>query len=359
MSAALWLARRELAGRRGRAAIAALVVAAASAFVTATEALARGREDAIARQVDALGAPIRILPRGISAEALARYDLGSSPLPADAEARLRETLGATLRVREARRSVTAKVEGVIVPVVVASSGAARVDAGDAVLGSIAASRIGERQTITVAGEPLRIASVLPATATVDDTVVYVSAGTMERLGGPAAPTELRVFLAPGADARAASAALSAAFADAQVLRTDRGDVADREMDGALARHRAALYLVTGVVAALSLLIAAHLDAAERRAELATLVAVGATRSTLTATLVSRSVLLATTGSAAGIALGFVLASVLGAGPGLALIRATAAATSVLLASIGVAAFASLPPALAAAARSPVIDLQDG
>jgi hypothetical protein len=339
--------------------LAALVVAAAAALVTATEVLARGREGAVAAQVDALGAPVRIVPRGVSAEAIARYELGDSPLPADAEARARATLGGELRAVEARRVAAAEVGGAVMPVVAASAGPARVGPGEVALGSTAAELLRGRASITLRGETLRVAAILPSTATIDDTALHVSAETMDRLGAPGSPNELRIFLSPGANARAASDRLSAAFPDALVLRTDRGAVADGEMDGALARHRVAVYLVAAAVAALCLLIAAHLDAAERRTEVATLVAIGATRPALAGMLAARSALIAAAGAVAGIAIALVLTAALDAGPRTGLLRALGASLSVLVGAIGLAAVAALPSALSAVARDAVPDLQDG
>jgi hypothetical protein len=357
VSASLWLARRELARRRARAALAALVVASAASLVTATEVIARARAHAIAAEVDALGAPIRIVPRGVRSEAIARYDLGRTPLPTDAEVRVRSALSGDLRSLDVRRVRTTEVEGAVTPVVAATAPAARAEPGTAVLGTVAAAARGDRASIEVGSEALRVAAILPATATIDDTAVYVSGETMDRLGAPPSPAELRVYLSPGANPRAASERLSAAFPDAQVLRVDRGEVADGELDGTLARHRLAVDLVTAAVAALCLVLAAHLDAAERRVELATLLAIGAPRSALAGALALRSVLLAAAGAAGGIVAGTALASVLRAGP---VPPGAAARTAALVLSgaAGLGIAGALPTALASALRNPVPDLQD-
>jgi predicted lysophospholipase L1 biosynthesis ABC-type transport system permease subunit len=251
------------------------------------------------------------------------------------------------------------VEDAPAPVVATSAGPARVEEGAVAVGSAAAERLRGRASIAVQGESLRIAAILPATATVDDTALFVSPVTIDRLGAPGSPSELRMFLSPGANIRSASHRLSAALPDAQVIRTDRGDVADGEMDRALARHRVAVYLVAAAVAALCLAIAAHLDASERRTELATLVAVGATRTTLAQMVVARSALIAAAGGAAGAAFAFLLAAALDAFPSTVIARALGAAASVPCGAVFVALFAALPTAIAAAARDPVADLQEG
>jgi hypothetical protein len=320
------------------------------------EALARAREEAVAAHVDALGPPIRILPSGVSPEAIARYDLGGSPLPPDTEARVRSALGSDLRLLEARRVLVADVEGAASPVL--STNVRHVAPGTAALGSVAGARLAGRERVAVGGEILRVAEVLPATATSDDTAVHVSQETIEHFGGGRGPNELRVFLAPGADARGADLTLAAAL-EARVLRTDRGEVADRALDGALARHRGAAYLVTAIVAALCLAIAAHLDAAERRVELATLLAIGATSPTLAGTLVARSVMVAGVGGVLGISAGIAVAGLLEPAASSSLSRAVGAVASILVGATIIGAAAALPVALAGAVRDPIPDLQEG
>ena len=62
-----WLAVRELTVARSRAVIACATVAAAVALGVATESISRARESAIARQIDQIGPPLRIIPEGTTA----------------------------------------------------------------------------------------------------------------------------------------------------------------------------------------------------------------------------------------------------------------------------------------------------
>jgi hypothetical protein len=123
---------------------------------------------------------------------------------------------------------------------------------------------------------------------VEDLAVFLPLAAARALARDEGVNELRIFLRAGVSPRDAGAKLSRAVVDAAVVRSDRGDVADRDTHASLARHRAVAYVVMAGVAALCLLIAAHLDATERRVELATLVAIGASRSTILGGLLVRS-----------------------------------------------------------------------
>jgi ABC-type antimicrobial peptide transport system permease subunit len=113
------------------------------------------------------------------------------------------------------------------------------------------------------------------------------------------------------------------------------------------------------VAALTLMIAAHLDTTERRNELATLVAIGASVRTILGGLLARSAAIAGAGAAVGTLAGAAVATTLG--PGL---QAFALSTWVLVsvvvaAAVCVGVVASAPTAFWSAARDPVRELQEG
>jgi ABC-type antimicrobial peptide transport system permease subunit len=113
------------------------------------------------------------------------------------------------------------------------------------------------------------------------------------------------------------------------------------------------------VAALTLLIAAHLDATERRAELATLVAVGASRWTILGALLVRSAAVAGVGAAVGALAGSLIAaaqepSIRDVGPSTWALAAFVAGAGALVGMI-----AAVPTAFACDARDPVRELQEG
>lgn len=360
---ALWLAARELAARRGRVALAAAVMAAIAATVTATELVARAREDAVAARIDAMGPALRVVPRGTSAGELARYELGDGALPAGGEPAVRAALGGDLRSVERRLVVHRDLPGAgrvpvvgIAPEVLPAF--ARV-AGSAALGSELARRLGNPSRIAVGGREWAVGGVMPSTGGVEDMAVVMPLETVQALAGVPGVNELRLFLRAGASPRDVEPRLARAAVGATVIRTDRGDVADREAQQTLSRHRGVAYAVMAIVAALCLFIAAHLDAAERRVELATLVAIGASRWTLLGALVARSAIVAAAGSSLGALAGAALAAFQDAGVARGLSTSWALAVATVAAAAAIGVLAAAPTALATIARDPVGELQEG
>lgn len=356
---ALWLTVRELGARRRRVALAALVVAAMATAATATELVARAREAAVAAQIDAMGPALTVAPPGVGSGRLARLELGEEVLPADVEDAVRAALGRDLRAVERRLVVHREVAGVRGPVVGVEAGALPGAAGAAMVGSELARRLGDVSSVDVEGRRLRVAGALPSTGSRDDVAVVAPLAEVRAIAGLAGFNELRLFLRAGVSPRDAEARLARTIPGAAVIRSDRGEVADGETHASLARHRGVAYAVMAAVAGLCLLVAAHLDATERRVELATLVAIGASRWTVLGALLSRSALVALAGAVAGLAGGAALAAVQDVDASAVVAGALGVALATVAAALALGVLAAAPTALLAAARDPVRDLQEG
>jgi putative ABC transport system permease protein len=140
-----------------------------------------------------------------------------------------------------------------------------------------------------------------------------------------------------------------------ILASDRGEVAERGLQGSIAAHRRAVQVVTALVALLAMLVSTHLDVSERRRELALLAAMGFSRQGLAALVVQRAALSAVAGGLAGVAAAVALAAsrpefLFAAVPGVAAIAVAV--------SVAAAVAAAAPVALAAAGRDPVEELQE-
>jgi hypothetical protein len=350
---AAFLAARDLRRRWGRAALAAAVVAGAVALSVGLELLGRARERAVETQLDAAGPALRVVPAGVSAIDAAGLRLGAGSLPEGTAARVRAALGGAARAVEGRAVLRDPATGVAVVAVEAVRDLAGLSPGRVLVGAGLAergARVGE--TLSILGRTFGIAGASPSNADATDHAVRVLASD----AGSPAPNELRVFLAPGVRPQDAERTLRAALPLATVLRTDRGEVADGGLQAAIAAHRRAVQLVTALVAALALLVATHLDVAERRRELALLAAVGVPRAQLAGVVVLRAAGSAVAGALAGLAVALGVAASqpefhAGALAGLAL-------PAVLLA-VSTAALAAAPVALLASRSDPVAELQEG
>lgn len=360
-SPALWLVRRELAARGRRVALAGAVVAALAGAVMVTELVARAREAAVAAQVDAVGPALTLVPAGMTASGLARYQI-DGVLPPGTEDAARRVLGPQLRAVERRLVFHREIAGARRPVVgvdpIVGSEPVAV-AGSASVGAELGRSVPVGSRIRVGAQEFDVLRVLPSTASAEDLSVFLPIEDVRGLEGATAVNELRVFLAAGVSVRDAEARLARAIPGATVVRSDRGEVAERGIPEALARHRHVAYAVMGVVAALTLLIAAHLDATERRAELATLAALGASRGTILGGLLARSAVVAVAGAVLGTVAGAVIATMVA--PAVPSTGATTwtFAAAIVGAAACIAVVAAAPTAFVSAARDPVRELQEG
>jgi putative ABC transport system permease protein len=352
-----------VAVRRRAIVLAAAVVAALTAAVTATELVARAREEAVAAQIDAIGPALSVVPTGTTASALARLAFSDATLPALTADTVVAALGSDVRAIEPRLVLTKRVTGLPTPVIGMdwTSVPARTAAGSrdvAALGSEFERRTGKLQKIDIEGRPFEVAAVMPSTGSAEDLAILLPLESAQALLGTRAVNELRVYLRAGVDPREAESRLTAALHDARAIRTDRGGVADHDTHASLVKHRAVAYAVMGIVAALCLVIAAHLDASERRIELATLAAIGASRATLLGLLLSRSALVAVAGATVGIVAGGALAAAQDPGVAGAMGRSGFFALACVAAALGIGLASAAPTALVWALRDPVPELQE-
>jgi hypothetical protein len=354
VSAALWLAIGDLRVRWQRALLAVGVVAAISAAAVAMELVTRAREQALATRIDAIGPPINVVPRGVTAGALSRLDLGPGTLDDRVPDDVHAALGSDLSRIEPRLVVRRDVGGVSAAIV----GIVRPDLDGAELGAALASRIGAPRALTMAGVEVPVTAVRPSSGDAADIAVFLPIELARRVAGVQGFNELGVYLRAGVAPRDAEVRLREAGLPVAVIRSDRGAVADAEAQSVLARHRRAAQVALAAVAAVCLLLASHLDATERRLEIATLVAIGASRRIVLGAIVSRSALIA----AAGAAVGTLAAAVLAALQDPSVARTLASEGRVAAIAIGAAVAlgigAAAPTSLACALRDPVPELQD-
>jgi hypothetical protein len=353
---AAWLVARELRVHWRRVAVAGAAVTALAAASTATELVTRGREEAVAAQIDQIGVALTVIPSGLGSSALARLDLSDRLLPPGLGARVAEALGPDLRATDVRLVLVREVSGVPTPVIGLAPGSIR---SGALLGAELARRLGSPPAVSVEGRQFRVEGVQPSAGSADDLAVFVPLTSAQALAGAGAATNvIRVFLRAGVAPREAEDRLRAAALRAEVVRTDRGEVADDATQESLARHRHAGYAVMAAVAALCLFIAAHLDTSERRIELATLAAMGAGRSTILGAVIARSTVVASAGALVGVGAGAVLAAGPLAGAAGIPVRWADVAVATVAVAAAIGALAAVPTGVGATMRDPVADLQE-
>lgn len=349
-----WLALRELGARPGRAIQAAALVAVAAALGTGLELVARGREEAANIRVDGVGPALRLVPTGVGGSELARLELGTTLLPAGTGSQVATALGLDLREARQRLVLQHRVSGRSVAVVGVDAGSS----GGVELGSALAGALGHPSTLDLGGRVWPVLRVRDATGSAEDAAVFLPLQAAQALAGLGGVNEIQVFLRAGSTPRQAVATLEASGLQARVVPGGRGAPADEEVQGALAKGRRLAQGVLALLVGLGLAVMAHLDAAERRTEVATLRAVGAGSVTVWWALVARSIALGLAGGATGAMAGAAFAAVHdpSVAPRLAADWSVTIIVTALCALLG--AVAAGPTAVAMARRDPVPWLQE-
>lgn len=352
MKAAIWLAFREIAGTRASFLLGVAVVAAVVGLSIGTDALGRGGEERVAVQMDAIAAPIEVLPADVSATQLARGEIGSASLPPDAIGTIRAVLEDSLRAIEARLVLETTIAGHPVLLV----GTTAIDEArdpEVEVGATLSERMGLRpgETTTLLGKPVRIGAVLPSTGTIDDGSFMLPLRSLQRLAGQEGRiNHARLFLRAGVDSAAARNLLEKAGLAANFIRRDRGDAVDREAPRSLGAWRAAAFAAAALACAAWLAFSTRLNLAERRRELATLSAIGARFGSLMTAVVLRATATAALGALIGSAIGIALGRLVQA-------RFAGGEDTVILTMVAlvVLSAAVAAPAAAMAARADPVD----
>jgi ABC-type lipoprotein release transport system permease subunit len=364
----LWLVLREIARQR-RALLGPLIVmASAIALCVGIELVSRAREAAIGAQIDRAAAPLRMTVTGLSATELARLEPGRRFLPHDLLERVRILLGASARAVQGRLILRLAVAGEDVPLIgVERDDTAMREAlgglqdGQIALGAGLSDRLGvlRGQSVQFGSTRAEVGLVLPPSGSIEDFAAFSTLATAQAISGsPAVLNEILIFPVMGQSLDRLERSLRTAFSDAAVHRTDRGLVADQETGEALKGHRATVYGVMALAAALCLLVVVQVHTAERRLELATLGAMGIGAPLLLLLVTWRAVIVGVGGALLGIL----------AASAVALARDFESASAVLpawslfgltfAAAMALSAVAAAPAALLAARRDPATVLKD-
>lgn len=370
MKASLWLAWGELWARTRHFAGSIALVAAAVALFSATELVSRAREAAVASQIDYLGPSLRLVPAGVTSTELARFELSDMAIPEHTVSQLRSELSPWIHASEGRLLLNEPVDTVRSPIIgmapdggIGSLASVRtLSPGDVLLGADLARRldrkVGER--VRFLGRRWRVHGVLPPLGSSEDLAVVMQLPTLQEASGVGrSVNEIRLHAKPGAQMVEVTALLRSTHPELSVLSgADRGGVAERQTSATLRRHRKVVYWLTALAVGIGLTIAAHLNAAERRGEMAMLVAMGGTAISVLVTLVARAAIIGLAGGTVGYALGAGITIAQDAGAGLALAWSWThpAAAIVVAAALGVAA--AIPVSVHASYQNHVRPLQE-
>lgn len=354
MRTGTWLALRDLRARAGRAAQAAVLVAVAAGLAAGLELVARGREEAANLRIDGVGPDLRVVPLEVGGSELARLELGDGLLPAKTRRVVAEVLGPDLRESRGRLVLQRVVRGRTVRVIGVDGGAVT----GLELGAALAEAWRHPAAVDLGAGPQTVEAVRETTGTAEDGAVFIPLPEAQRLSLRFGVNDVQIFLRAGAPPDAAAARVESAGLQARVVLGGRGAPADVEVQGALSRGRRLAQGVLAVLVGLGLAVMAHLGAADRRCEIATLRAVGAGAGTVWWAIVASSVAVGGAGGLVG-ALAGVAFTAAQDPSGAARASVVASVTALVAAACALlGALAAGPTAVAMACRDPVPWLQE-
>jgi len=321
MQAGFWLARRDLRGRPGSFLAGSLVVAVIVSLGVAAEVILRAKGQAVRTEIDRMGPALRLVPAGNTGSDLARFDLGPAAFDQRMMDDLRAAIAPLCRVLDGRLVVRETIQGRSTPVIgvdpdgsFASHGNfSELEEGRVWLGSELARTLMSQpgEELVLGGRAARIAGILGETASADDLAAFVPLEPLQRaLGREGAVNLIDVYPRQGVEPAEVIERLDPWRSRVHVLEMDRGRSSTSSiarMEAGLERHRRAWYGVSAFVLALCIFIWSHLNAVEKRIEVATLVALGCGRGSVLLLLATQAAAVGAAGTLLGYGLGALIA----------------------------------------------------
>ena len=397
---------RELAERPAAMAVVALVIGLGVAALVAVLHITDASEKAVARELDALGANVLILPKGVTLQDYYSADLHGEVIPEEYVTRLAlsdvqgvdnlspklcvpasltgrtVTLtgilpksefqakaawrGAGVFARPAGCGSVADVPGVDAPADPKTLARKRVietlDDHEALVGADVAARAGlqEGDEVDLLGARFTVLAVLPRTGTVDDSRVFAHLHTVQRLAGKG--EVVNVIEVVGCCKQIAAGLveqLTELLPEAKVVTIAQVVQTQVSVNRLLSRLALAFLAVLVVLGGTSMAAAMYSNVRERHREIGTLLALGATPGLVLRLFLGKAALLGLlgglTGSVIGTALAFWLGPQLAGAPVRPLVSLAAAAAGLALA---VAVAATYLPARRAARLDPCFCLRE-
>lgn len=224
---------------------------------------------------------------------------------------------------------------------------------ETLLGSEVARELGVREgdDVTIVGKTLAIAGVLEETGTIDDIRVYAHLHTVQRLLGRGSVINMIEIVGCGChvDVDRLGREVEALLPGTRAVTIRNIAQVQDETIKLATRLSEGLLVVIAIVA--GVVVANHMvsNVEERRSEIGTLLALGATPATILRLFLGKAVLLGLVGGGVGFGLGTALAAWVG--PRIAEVRIAPSlsfAPLVLMSSVGLCVLSSLLPAAAAA-----------
>lgn len=313
MRSSLWLSWRELTGRKSAFLLNAALVGLAVGLCVAVELAARSREQAAQGQMYNIAPSIIMYPRGVT-----RGQIADSNTMHAIEERIvleiEDRYGTWVHRASGRLVLKRKIRNndfriigfdsrkMISPFKTLQTLAENESAAGFAMGP--AYHIKQGDVMAIGRSDYTVREILPSTGTSEDAALFMTLKSAQSVAGmPGRINEISIYLRTGVSADSLIRILKKDYPGLDIIASKTGEIAGGGMETTLARHRTILYGMVGFITILLLFAGAVLNVRERRIEIATMYAVGASNINVLAAVACRSLIVGMIGSAAGCAAG--------------------------------------------------------
>ncbi len=183
-----------------------------------------------------------------------------------------------------------------------------------IIGADIAGQLGAKEgsTLSLLGEDFQVVSVLPATGTIDDGRVFAHLHSVQRLSDTGPVINVIEIMACCEDAAGDLVAnLSTVLPQTRIVTLEQIVATQVAVNGLMSRLSWVFFSILLLVGGASIASVMYANVAERRKEIGTLMALGASRSFVTRMFLGKATLLGIAGGFGGFLAGTVLAVILG------------------------------------------------
>lgn len=366
----LTLVTKELTQRKARFLTCLLAIALAVALMVGVDSLSRSAERAVERHLENLGANMLVVPNELSLFDFFRGEFGTALMSEKNVDVIHRAAIPSIHKLAPRLSRKLQVNGEAVMItgvvpeweLLYGKALGVLDSGTVVLGSAAAAQlaIAPGATLTLRNRAFRVAAALEETGGPDDLRVFLTLpAAQEVLNTGRAINEIGLVVDTSDSGDGVAQRLGHMLHDARVIKVEA--IAEAQA-AAIETLRTYAFALLGVILLASGAAIANymvINVRERRREIGTFLALGATPNTILWLFVAKALILGLTGGLVGYLMGAAFATTIG--PMIVNTRVSPSATSLLwsvLVAVALAVVFSVLPARRAARTDPAQVMQE-
>jgi len=284
----LWLSWRELGGRKWVFIINVLLISLLVCFAVTIDLMGRARQDSVDDRIDYIGPSLSLVPKGVSSAELVRAELRGLTFTNELLQFVRNDFSSLLRGAEARLITKMPIGDGNVPVIGVDFTHARSypfsryspGTGQVLLGTLLAKKLGLKanDTMMVAGKEFIVRAVLETSGGIDDLSLFMALHELQDLTRNwGLINEIRLFPLTASALNSLLGDLRSHYPQLEVIDSNRGTVAEQEIDSTLISYQKVIYSAAFFLLALCIMISTYINLDGRKIEVSTIYTLGVPR----------------------------------------------------------------------------------